>query len=1150
MGVAGGRIALFLIALGMTANAMADGAASGQSIRFAEPVHLGLQGSATSFDAYGRRFSLSLENNERVLQKLPAQRKQQLARYRLLRGSLENTPGSWVRLTESSRGIEGAIWDGRELYAVTRHDQIADLLTTPLAVAPEQTVVYRLSDARNALPRDFCALTGDVAESQVTGLQQYQALMSEISGGIVTPTISRQLEISVIADQAFQAGEHDPTAAMMARLNIVEGIFSEQLGLLILATDVRLVADADPFTSTHGTTLLEQLGTYREANAAVRARGLAHLMTGKDLDGTTAGIAYIGTVCEVKRGVSVSQRSYGTTISALIMAHELGHNLGAGHDGVAGGSCANVGEGFIMSPSVSGYATFSHCSMDSMRPVLAAASCVTPAQFADVEISTGTNAVTGEGGRSFTLPFNVRSTGNLNAESTEVAVTLPANAAIIESASSSLGSCSVAGQTATCALGELAEAASAQLSVVARGNDAMSFNVLATVTASNDRMTSNNRAVLPVSLRSGIDAAVSLTASATEITMGSPLQFHLDVSARRSLAVRNATLSLNLNQSINAAAVTGGQCTVNSRSLTCQIDEIPAGTTRRLTVETVLAAGPVYANAIISAPGDGDMHNNSASLSAWVQAERDVELTTAAAVTQMNVGALHEIPFTLRSRGSAPTGDVALLISLPAATLVVESIDAAGAVCATPGENLLRCEFGTLAPGASREVRLNVRGTAPLAADLVASAVTGGDGFVANNNASVPLRIDHDVDLAITQASGAGGIEGLGFEGQVTLQSLGRKAATGATLDIELHAAGMLRSASIHRGTDCELLSATRARCTLPTMTRNTQIHVDYEARFSEPGDYDVTFSARAPGDTAPDSDQLMRAVLVRPYLDAAVRGSLNMDGLYGGQSRDKAFTVTVDRRALPSARFVAAHARPALAVEAISAGTGECRVDVALGGVCDFADLPAGSSTSVNVTYRAAGEPAVAHPVVSVSTPGDVASDNNMLTARVETFGGTDVELRVAAAFSGAKSAALSFPVIELRNGGNKAISPSLEVSIPAQLSVIDVSASNAVCSGTTTLRCDFDHLDPWASSTVTLTVRASAGGRFVSLVRVRSANDNNADNDTREVAIEIAGEPAQPAPSADSSQGSGGGGRMEWLALMLLGALAGRRWRKPAMI
>ncbi|HYJ39452.1 MAG TPA: zinc-dependent metalloprotease family protein, partial [Steroidobacteraceae bacterium] len=347
----GSRLAMWFLAWGFAGVAAAAAAAPSPVIQYAEPVVLALKSSSAQFEAYGRRFSLSLIDNGRVLDKLSAQRKAQLQSYKLLRGSLDGAPGSWVRLTESPAGVEGAIWDGHDLYTVTRYDRIAPFLTTPLDAAPGQTVVYRLSDSLDVLPRDFCALSDAEKTSKATnGLDQYVAVMQEIEAGVYTPQITRQIEVSLIGDTAFQAAEsNDPTAAMLARLNIVEGIFSEQVGLLILATDVRLMqVGADPFTATKGSTLLEQLGAYRQVTPEVRARGLAHLMTGKDLDGTTAGIAYVRTVCDVERGVSVSSRSYGTTISALIMAHELGHNFGAEHDGEAGTACANTSGGFIM----------------------------------------------------------------------------------------------------------------------------------------------------------------------------------------------------------------------------------------------------------------------------------------------------------------------------------------------------------------------------------------------------------------------------------------------------------------------------------------------------------------------------------------------------------------------------------------------------------------------------------------------------------------------------------------------------------------------------------------------------------------------------------------------------------------------------------
>src|SRR5262245_49066084 len=97
----------------------AAASANAQQIQYAEPVQLDVGAGHTAFEAYGRHFSLALGDNERVLSKLPVARKQELQRYRLLRGSVEGQPSSWVRLTATADGIEGAIWDGHDLYAVT-----------------------------------------------------------------------------------------------------------------------------------------------------------------------------------------------------------------------------------------------------------------------------------------------------------------------------------------------------------------------------------------------------------------------------------------------------------------------------------------------------------------------------------------------------------------------------------------------------------------------------------------------------------------------------------------------------------------------------------------------------------------------------------------------------------------------------------------------------------------------------------------------------------------------------------------------------------------------------------------------------------------------------------------------------------------------
>lgn len=1135
----GSRIALWLIALGFCAHA----GAGQPAIQFAEPVNIPLQGGVSEFDAYGRRFSLALATNDRVLQKLTSTQKASFESYRLLRGSVAGVAGSWVRLTESPQGVEGAIWDGQELYAVTRYENVADLLTTPLDATPDQTVVYRLSDTRDALPADFCSLDDTVEAGKVTALDQYKSLVAEMqTGSVIGPSITRQIDISLIADAAFQQAEgNDPKAAMLARLNIVEGIFSEQVGLLILASDLRLIpADSDPFTSTKPTTLLEQLSAYRSSHAAVRARGLAHLMTGKDLDGTTAGVAYVRTVCEKERGVSLSQRSYGTTISALIMAHELGHNFGASHDGEAGTPCASTPSGFIMASSVTGYGTLSQCSIETMKPVLAAASCVTAAEFADVTLTPDVNVVQGEGGLPFTMPFTMRSAGNVAASAAEFTLTLPPSMSYrLDSASISQGSCAVGSFTVTCAIGEMDPEGEVRVSVTGHGTVATSITAQARVSAANDRITSNNNRQQTVQLRSGIDARLALTVSAAELAVGAPFEVFADLGSLRAMSVANATISLNLNQPVSGASISGGSCSLNATSVSCTVADVPSGTTRRLTVQaSAQNAGPLFASASVNAPGDGDLANNGSNTNAWVQAARDLELTAPVSTLDLAVGVVHEVPYTIRAQGPQAPGDVELLFTVPAA-LAIDGIDAGGATCVNPSAYVWRCALGAMTAGEVRVARLRFHATAPTSGDIAAVAVVADDGYPGNNSSDLRLRIDHLVDLGITLASGGSGLEGLPFEGQVALASNGRQAAVGGSLDITLHAAGRLKSARLHHGQDCALIAVNRARCTLPSLARGAIQYVDYEAEFDEPGDYDVAFAVAAAGDSAPGNDTLNRLVRVRPYVDASVSGSLDMEGLFGGQTRVQTFTVRTGHRALASARFLATQSPPSLSVESITAAIGDCRVDPSLGGVCDFTDLPADSSVPVTVTYRAAEGSWIVEPTVSVTTSGDVVSTNNAVTARIESLGITDLELRVSGNVSGPRSTLLSFPTIELINGGSKAMTPRLEVTLPAGVTVEDVSASEGICSGGTTLRCDFDTLDPFARASVSLSVRASTNGSFVSSVKAIVANDSNPANDSRDVAVEISG---ATVSASNAPSGSGGGGRLEWLALALLALLVAR--------
>lgn len=102
----------------------------------------------------------------------------------------------------------------------------------------------------------------------------------------------------------------------------------------------------------------------------------ALLLTGQDLysypsmDKGSSGMAFLSGMCSKTASCTLAEaRSLGST--ALIIAHELGHNLGLEHDG-SGRNAACDGENFIMGPRLSpGVTAWSQCSRLQMSQFLA-----------------------------------------------------------------------------------------------------------------------------------------------------------------------------------------------------------------------------------------------------------------------------------------------------------------------------------------------------------------------------------------------------------------------------------------------------------------------------------------------------------------------------------------------------------------------------------------------------------------------------------------------------------------------------------------------------------------------------------------------------------------------------------------------------------
>jgi hypothetical protein len=367
-----------------------------------------------------------------------------------------------------------------------------------MTAASGETVVYRLADALMPVETMKCEIAkpDPTPESPPTAADALQQLTSELHTFQVeaaTATELKQVRVGVVGDYEFvsQFTSSTPEDAIVARMNIVDGIFTSQLGVKVsLATPTLFRTATDPFTKMAASDLLTELKTFRSGSPAQQALGITHLMTGRNLDGSTVGIAYISGLCSAQFGASLSQGTFNTTQSALIAAHEIGHNFGAPHDGETG-ACESTPLTFLMAPQLNGSDQFSSCSLSQIQPVIAKASCLTAYSPPDASIEVPTQNLSATVSTPLVASFTVRALGDDVSTNVNVTVTLPATLTV-NSVSANGGTCTSGGGTASCNLGNLSAGDTRQVDLNVTPTQAGSLTLSLSVASSNDPNSSNN----------------------------------------------------------------------------------------------------------------------------------------------------------------------------------------------------------------------------------------------------------------------------------------------------------------------------------------------------------------------------------------------------------------------------------------------------------------------------------------------------------------------------------------------------------------------------------------------------------------------------------------------------------------------------------
>ncbi len=453
-----------------------------------------------TFEAYGRHFNFQLQPNEAILRAVPTGR----ADIEPLRGQVEGLAKSWVRMTHTQSGWRGMFSDGQEMYAIETAADVAGSVVQPLT--DSSVVIYRLKDALlpdgpalcQILNADGSPYVGTDVQGRVTAKMLVDSIVKDAATFPNGPDL--ELTVGVVADYEFyNAFTADPEGAIISRWDIVDGIWSSQVGVKMSLAPLTVLKTAkEPFTKTAPSDLLAQVRQYRGANPAQLETGVTHLMTGRNLDGDVVGIAYMNSVCNGDVADSLSEGAHGAMESALIAAHELGHNFNAPHDGEAG-ACATTPQTFLMAPKINYSQQFSSCSLTQINARIKTAGCVVPYEAPDVEIELPATLVGAVANSTFTVSFVAHAIGDDPSTAVTASATLPENVTF-QSATVPDGTCTNDSGTVSCTLGNMLPQQTRQIDLTLVGGAVGTSTAILSVASPNDTVSTNNSAQVSIQI--------------------------------------------------------------------------------------------------------------------------------------------------------------------------------------------------------------------------------------------------------------------------------------------------------------------------------------------------------------------------------------------------------------------------------------------------------------------------------------------------------------------------------------------------------------------------------------------------------------------------------------------------------------------------